>query len=131
MFAGYVAVTVVAIAANLAVAAADFARAGFVLANAAEVRMPPRLLPVVAVLKAASAVGLLIGLLGARWPGGGLGELGREARWLGVAAALGLTLFFACALGAHVRARVFHNIAFPGAYFGVAVAALVLGAAQL
>ncbi|WP_026413442.1 DoxX family protein [Actinomadura oligospora] len=117
MFTVYAAVTVIAIAANLGIVVADFARAPSVLANAAEVRMPPRLLPVVAVLKAAGAAGLLIGLLG--------------APRLGTAAALGLTLFFACALGAHVRARVFHNIAFPGAYFAVAVAAFALSLTQL
>ncbi|MCP2336351.1 DoxX family protein [Actinomadura rupiterrae] len=117
MFAAYVAVTAVAIAANLAIAVADFARAPFVLANAAEVRMPMRLLPVVAVLKTAGALGLLAGLLG--------------VRWLGAAAALGLTLFFACALGAHVRARVFYNIAFPGAFFAVSLAALLLALARL
>ncbi|MEV5576508.1 DoxX family protein [Spirillospora sp. NPDC052269] len=117
MFTVYAAVTAIAIAANLGIAAADFARAPFVLANSAEVRMPPRLLPVVAVLKVAGAAGLLIGLLG--------------VRWVGVAAALGLTLFFVCALAAHVRARVFHNIAFPGMYFAVAAAALGLGLARL
>lgn len=90
IFLAYAAVTALAIAANLGIAIADFARAPFVLANSAEVGMPPRLLPVVAVLKTDGAAGLLIGLLGVRPPG--------------VVAALGLTLFFACALAAHVRA---------------------------
>jgi hypothetical protein len=35
-------------------------------------------------------------------------------------------LFFTGALATHVRARVFHNIAFPGAFFALAVAATAL-----
>ena len=54
----------------------------------------------------------------------GLGLLG--ARPLGIAAAAGLVLFFTGALATHVRARVFHNIAFPGAFFALAVAATAL-----
>ncbi|MES4829893.1 DoxX family protein, partial [Streptomyces anthocyanicus] len=38
-------------------------------------------------------------------------------------------LFFAGALAAHVRARVFHNIAFPLGYLALNTAALVLGVA--
>ncbi|MBB5913052.1 hypothetical protein BJY24_001919 [Nocardia transvalensis] len=60
-------------------------------------------------------MGLLLGLLG--------------MRPIGIAAAIGLVLFFAGALAAHVRARVFYNIAFPGAYFALAAGALVLGLA--
>jgi hypothetical protein len=50
-------------------------------------------------------------------------------RPLGVAAAIGFVLFFIGALAAHVRARVLHNIAFPGGYFALAVASAVLAAA--
>ncbi|RFU87802.1 DoxX family protein [Streptomyces triticagri] len=112
MVAAYVVVTVATILANAAIAVADFLRAGFVLDNSAEVGLPPRLLPGLAVLKAAGAAGLLLGLVG--------------VPVIGVAAAVGLVLFFIGAIAAHVRAGVFHNIAFPGAYLGLAVASLVL-----
>jgi hypothetical protein len=51
-------------------------------------------------------------------------------RPLGVAVAIGLILFFTGALAAHVRARAFHNIAVPGAYFAQAVAVAALAMAR-
>ncbi|MEU0807090.1 MULTISPECIES: DoxX family protein [unclassified Streptomyces] len=107
---GYAAVTVAAIVANAGIAVADLAKAEFVLANSAEVGVPRTWIPWLAVLKAAGAAGLLLGLLG--------------VRLIGVAAAVGLVLFFVGAVGAHVRKRVFHNIAFSVGYLGLAVAAL-------
>ena len=59
--------------------------------------------------------GLLLGLLG--------------LRPLGIAAAAGLVLFFTGALATHVRARVFYNIAVPGAFFALAVASAALAIA--
>ncbi|MGY0058764.1 DoxX family protein [Streptomyces sp. LZ34] len=112
MFTVYAVVTVVAIVANAGIAATDLAKAEFVLANSAEVGVPRAWIPWLAALKAAGAAGLLLGLLG--------------VRFIGVAAAAGLVLFFVGAVGAHVRLRVFHNIAFPVGYLGLAVAALVL-----
>lgn len=113
----YFVVAVVTIGANAAIAAADFAKARFVLANSAEVGVPRSWLPYLATLKAAGAAGLLLGVLG--------------ARLLGVVASAGLVLFFVGALVAHVRARVFHNIAFPLAYFALAVASLALSVAVI
>ncbi|GAA0937331.1 DoxX family protein [Actinocorallia libanotica] len=112
MFLTYVVVTALTIAANASIAVADFARAKFVLANSAEVGLPPSWLPWLGALKAAGALGLLLGLLG--------------ARFIGVAAATGLVLFFLGAVAAHVRARVFHNIAFPAAYLVLALGSLAL-----
>ncbi len=112
MFTAYVTVTVVAVVANAGIAFADLKRARFVLANSAEVGVPESWLPGLAALKAAGAAGLLAGLLG--------------VRPLGLAAAVGLVLFFVGAVGAHVRARVFHNIAFPAGYLALSTAALVL-----
>ncbi|UQS22953.1 MULTISPECIES: DoxX family protein [Amycolatopsis] len=108
----YVTVTVLTILLNAAIAVADFARARFVLANSAAVGVPASWLPVLGTLKAAGAAGLLLGLLG--------------VRWIGIAAAAGLVLFFLGALIAHVRARVFGNIAVPGLFFALAVASLAL-----
>ncbi|MEL5953599.1 DoxX family protein [Streptomyces sp. CLV115] len=116
MFIAYVIVTAATIAANAAIAAADFAKAEFVLANSAEVNLPRTWLPRLATLKAAGAAGLLAGLVG--------------FRVLGLAAATGLVLFYVGAMAAHVRARVFHNIAFPGTYLALAVASLALAAGR-
>ncbi|GAB3645563.1 hypothetical protein GCM10028833_05660 [Glycomyces tarimensis] len=91
---------------------ADLARARFVLDNAAEVGVPETWLPRLAALKGAGALGLLAGLLG--------------PAPLGIAAAAGLTLFYIGAIAAHVRARVLHNIAFPGAYLVCAAASFAL-----
>ena len=116
MFVAYVVVTIITIIANAAAAVADLSRAQFVLANSAEVGVPPSWLPLLAALKAAGAAGLLIGLLG--------------FRYLGIAAAIGLVLFFTGALTVHVRARVFYNLAFPGTFWLLAAASLVLAIAQ-
>ncbi|MEV0157161.1 DoxX family protein [Micromonospora sp. NPDC050686] len=112
MFTTYVLITVVTIVANASVALADLTRARFVLANMEEVGLPRSWLAPLGLLKGAGAAGLLLGLLG--------------LRPLGIAAAIGLVLFFAGALATHVRARVFHNIAFPGAYFALAIASAAL-----
>ncbi|MEU3251452.1 DoxX family protein [Streptomyces sp. NPDC006997] len=112
----YVTITVITIAANAAIAAADFAKAEFVLANSAEVGVPRGWLPWLGTLKAAGAAGLLLGLLG--------------ARWVGVAAATGLVVFFSGAVVAHVRARVYGNIAFPGGYWALSGASLGLALAS-
>jgi hypothetical protein len=113
--AAYVIITAVAIAANAGMAVADLARARFVVANSAEVGVPQSWLPPLAILKGAGAAGLLLGLLG--------------VRPLGIAAATGLVLFFIGALAAHVRARVFHNIAFPACFFALAIASAVVAVA--
>ena len=112
MVVTYVIITVATVAANLGSAVADLVRMPFVLANAAEVGVPESWLPPLAALKAAGAAGLLLGLLGF--------ELA------GVAAATGLVGFYLGAVGAHVRARVLYNIAFPGAFLALAIASLAL-----
>ncbi|APT10710.1 DoxX family protein [Mycobacterium avium] len=103
------AATVLCIVANTLIAIADYVPAGFVLKNSAEVHVPAAALPYLATLKLAGAVGLTLGLV----------ALPR----LGVAAGIGLVLFFIGAVGAHVRARVFHNIAVLGAFLLLALAA--------
>lgn len=115
MFIAYAVVTTLTIAANAGMAVADFARAEFVLANSAEVRLPPSWLPTLATMKAAGAAGLLLGLLG--------------FHLIGVAAAIGLVVFFIGALVAHIRARVYGNIHFPAGYFALAVASLAFAVA--
>ncbi|MFJ9817318.1 DoxX family protein [Streptomyces sp. NPDC101151] len=108
----YFLVTCAAVLANAGIAAADLAKAPFVLANSGEVGVPPLWIPPLALLKAAGAAGLVLGLLG--------------LRPLGTAAAVGLVLFYAGAVVVHVRARVLHNIAFPGFFLALAAGALAL-----
>jgi hypothetical protein len=110
----HVLITVVAIAANAAIAVADLARAGFVLANSASVGVPRSWLTPLGLLKLAGAAGLLLGLAG--FP------------LVGTAAAAGLTLFFVGAVLTHLRARNY-ALAFPGAYLLLAASSLVLGLA--
>ncbi|HTU68972.1 MAG TPA: DoxX family protein [Candidatus Baltobacteraceae bacterium] len=108
----YLAVTGVTIVVNAGAVAADFANAGFVLKTAREVHVSRSWLPLLGALKAAGVVGLLLGMLG--------------IRIIGIAGAAGLVIFFTGAVIAHVRARVFYNIAFPGFYLALAVASLAL-----
>lgn len=103
-------VAVLCALANAAVAAADFCRAGFVLANSAEVGVKPAAIPYLASLKLAGAVGIAAGFV--------------VTTWLGLAASAGLVLFFIGAVGLHLHTRVLHNIAFPGVYLALAVGAL-------
>lgn len=117
MLIAYFVVTAITIGANAAMAAADLVRSKFVLANSAEVGVAESWLPLLGSLKAAGAAGLLLGLLG--------------VHAIGLAAAAGLVVFFAGAIVTHMRARVFHNIAFPGTFFGLSVAALALNVTHL
>jgi hypothetical protein len=112
-----VALVAVTVLANAAIAVADVARARFVLNNSAEVGVPPSWLPLLAALKAAGVGGLVLGFL--------------AAPYLAVAAAGGLVAFYLGAVAAHLRARVFHTIAFPGAYLGLAVATLTVSIASV
>jgi DoxX-like family len=108
----YVVVTVITAIVTAAIAIPDFIPAGFVLANSAKAHVPRSWLPMLGVLKLAGAIGLLVGVVG--------------LPVIGIAAATGLVLYFIGAVIAHLRARVFYNIAFPGAYLGLSAASLVL-----
>lgn len=115
MFAAFAAVTVVTIVANLFAAVVDFVRPAFLLKNGAEAGIPDSWLPMLGFLKLAGAIGLLLGLLG--------------VRWIGVAAAVGLVLFFVGAVGVLVRARVYRQLRYPAPYLLLAVASLGLALA--
>ncbi|MGX1804473.1 DoxX family protein [Nocardia sp. NPDC055321] len=103
--------TIVCVVANVVIAVADYARAEFVTKNSAEVRLPPAAVPYLATLELAGAVGLVAGVI--------------AAPRLGVAAGVGLTVFFVGAVVVHVHTRVFHNIAFPGLFLLLAAASTV------
>ncbi len=112
MHTAYLVITLTTAVVTAGIAVADLIPAGFVLANSAEVGVPRSWLPPLAALKLAGALGLAVGLLG--------------LRTLGIAAAVGLVLFFAGAVITHLRARVLYNLAFPGAYLCLSAATLAL-----
>ena len=116
MLPAYIAVVLVTILANTAIAIADYAKAGFVLANSAEVGVPRSWLPLLATLKMAGAAGLALGVL--------------AVPYLDIAAATGLVAFYIGALIAHLRAGVLYNLAFPGLYLALAAASLALAVAN-
>src|SRR2546430_8935390 len=106
MSIAYLTVTVITIVANAGMGIADLARAPFVLGNSGSVGVSPKWLPTLGTLKIAGAAGLLFGLLG--------------VQALGIAAAIGLILFFVGAIVVHIRARAFWTIVGPGAYLALA-----------
>ncbi|MEU9991544.1 DoxX family protein [Streptomyces sp. NPDC048045] len=108
----YLVVTCAAVLANAGIAAADFAKAPFVLASSQAVGVPAAWIPSLGLLKAAGAAGLLLGLLG--------------LRPLGIAAGIGLVLLYVGALAFHVRAQVLRTVAAPGLFLALAAAALSL-----
>jgi len=112
MFTAYIIITAVAAAANIYAAANDFIRPKWLLGNMNELGVPESSLPILGTLKAAGAVGLLIGI---------------GVPSIGVLAAAGLTLFFIGALITHIRAhdRSLGN-GVPVMFLVVVVAALVL-----
>jgi hypothetical protein len=115
MFTAYVVVSVLAAVANGFVATLDFVRNKQVLTNMAKVGVPDSWLPVLGVLKAAGALGLLVGLIG--------------LPMFGTAAAVGLIVFFVGAIITHLRVRDY-SIGPAAAFLLLAVAALVLGVAS-
>jgi len=112
MFTAYVVVTVLTAAANTFAATADFTRPAWLLGNMAKARVPQSWLFPLGALKAAGALGLLVGI---------------AVPPLGVAASVGLVLFFIGALITHVRAR-YWDVAAPVTFLLLAVGSLVLRA---
>jgi hypothetical protein len=110
-------ITWVTITAVGSIAIADLCKVQNVIDNAKAVHVPLSWLPMLGILKLAGALGLAVGLAG--------------IEPIGVAAGAGLVGFFAIAVGAHVRAHVLHNIAFPGFYLALAIGSLVSATSQL
>jgi hypothetical protein len=111
MFTGYVVVAILAVAANTYAATLDFTRAESAVANATKVGAPQSWLFPLGALKAAGALGLLVGI---------------GVPFIGVAAAAGLVLFFVSAIVAHLRVRWYSTIPFPATLLLLAVGALAL-----
>jgi hypothetical protein len=111
MFASYVIVTVLAAAFNVYAAYVDFARAEWVIANMTKYGIPRSWLFSLGALKALGAVGLLIGI---------------SIPSIGVAASLGLALYFIGAIVTVVRSNWYSHVRFPAPFLLLAVASLVL-----
>jgi hypothetical protein len=114
MFTAYVVVIVLAAVANAFSATLDFARYEQVLINMTKAGVPHSWLTMLGTLKAAGALGLLVGI---------------GVPLIGTAAAVGLILFFVGAIITHLRARD-HGFGLAVAFLLLAVAALVLGLAS-
>jgi DoxX-like family len=115
MFIAYVAVTLLAAAANIFSATLDFARYKKILIKMAKAGVSDSWITTLGLLKAAGALGLLVGII---------------VLPIGIAAAGGLVLFFVGAIATHLRA---HDYSFGLAvvFLSLAVAALVLRLASL
>jgi DoxX-like family len=108
MFIAYIVVTVLAAAANVFSATLDFIRYKQILINMARVGVSESWLTTLGILKAAGALGLLVGI---------------RVPLIGIAAAIGLVLFFITAIITHLRGRDYS--------FGLAVVFLLLALAAL
>ncbi|MFD4293461.1 DoxX family protein [Rhodococcus sp. NPDC058505] len=111
MFTAYVTVTAAAVLANGYAAVADFLQTNAAVANAVRVGLSRSWLLPLGLVKAAGVVGLLVGIV---------------VPAIGVAAAVGLVLYFTCAVAAHLRVRWYRTLPFPAGFLLLAVAALVL-----
>jgi len=108
MFTAYLIVTVLAVAANIFSATLDFIRFRQILINMAKVGVSESWITMLGALKAAGALGLLVGL---------------RVPLIGIAAAVGLVLFFVGAIITHLRGRDYS--------FGLAIVFLLLAVAAL
>ena len=111
MIIAYVIVTLVAAALSGYAAYVDFVRAEWVLANMTRYGIPHSWLYLLGALKAAGAVGLLIGI---------------GVPLIGVLASLGLVLYFIGAIITVVRAHLYSHVRYPTPFLLFAMALLAL-----
>jgi hypothetical protein len=116
MFTAYVVVTILAAAANIYAATVDFTRAEWVVANITRLGLPNSWLFPLGALKAAGALGLLVGI---------------GVPPMGVAASAGLILFFVGAIITALRARWYAHLPYPAVWLVLAIGSLVLRLASL
>jgi hypothetical protein len=110
MFTAYLIITLLAVAANLFSAMCDFVRYKQVSIAIARAGVPESWMTMLGALKAAGALGLLVGI---------------GMPLIGTVAAIGLMLFFVGAIITHLRARDY-SFGLAVVFFLLAVAALVL-----
>ena len=113
MFAAYVVVSIVLAAALLGSATANFVHYRQVLVTMNRADVPESWISLLGVIKVAGAVGLLAGI---------------AIPLAGLAAALGIILFFLAALAVHIHAH-YYAFAFPATFLALAIVALALGLA--
>ncbi|MFD0364797.1 DoxX family protein [Nocardia sp. GCM10030253] len=111
MHIAYIVVTVLAAAAAAGAAAVDVVQPQWLLDNMKNYGVPARVLGALAVLKAIGALGLLVGL---------------AIPPVGLAAAVGLVLYFLGAVVTILRARWYSDIAYPLPYLALAAGSLGL-----
>ena len=111
MFTAYVLVTLLAALMYGYASYVDFARVGWVLDNMQKYGVPPSWLFLLGVLKAAAAVGLLVGI---------------GIPLIGSAAAIGLVAYFIGALATVLRRRCWSHIPGPVLFLLPAAASLAL-----
>jgi hypothetical protein len=111
MVIALVTVTLVNVLFNAVESVANFMQAEWVEKNSRAVGVPDSWLPLLGFVKGAAAVGLAVGLF---W------------RPSGIAAGIGLVVFFVLATALHIRNRVFHNFYGPLMFLGLSVAVLWL-----
>lgn len=117
MFAAYVVVAAVAAFLNGGSAGATLSRAPRVIALMDRIGVPQSWLTTLGLLKAAGAVGLLVGI---------------AVPLVGQAAAVGLILFYVCAMYSHLRVRDYTFLLyFAGWFLLLAVTALTLRLASV
>ncbi|MGI8854948.1 MAG: DoxX family protein [Thermomicrobiales bacterium] len=110
MFTAYVIVTVLLAVMLAGAATADFVRYKQVLVAMAKADVTESWLTMLGILKAAGALGLLVGF---------------GVPLIGMAAAVGVILFFVGAIITHLRARDY-SLAYAAMYLLLSVAALAL-----
>jgi hypothetical protein len=117
MFTAFLVVTLLAVAANAFSGVAALAHFKPILPGMARAGVPESWLTFpIGTLKTAGALGLLLGLAG--------------VPLIGAAAAIGLILFFVCAIYTHVRAHDYSpQFGLAIGFLALAVAALALGLA--
>lgn len=116
MTAAYLIVTALAVLANFYSASTVFTRNPELLGNMARLNIPERQLLPLGVLKAAGALGLLAGIV---------------VPAVGVAAGVGLVLYFVGAIVVVLRAHFYAHIPYPVIFFLLAAAAMALRLASL
>jgi DoxX-like family len=111
MFTAFIILTVLTAAANTYAAAVDFRRPQWVLDNMTKWGGSHSWLFTLGALKAVGALGLLVGI---------------GVPLIGVAAAIGLVLFFVGAIAVVTRARWYSHLPWPAAYLLLAIGSLAL-----
>jgi hypothetical protein len=109
MHISYLVVALVATASNIYAAAVDFVPAGFVIDNMRRYGVPLSWVSRLGAIKAAGAAGLLVGL---------------AVPAIGIAAAIGLVLYYLGAVTTVIRARCYGDIGYPVPFLALAAATL-------